>query len=138
MLILSSCSNFEDLSLRSSPDIKIRGLKDGMIEMDLIAIIENPNSQSFKVKNATFDIYLNGSHIGKSTMNEGIKIKANSTQEYTFPVKVKLGSQDLSLGSLLGGLFQSSLNLKVEGEVKAGSFLINQRFPVEWEDRVKL
>lgn len=124
--------------MRSQPDIKIRGLKDGMVEIDLIAIIENPNSQSFKVKNATFDIYLNGSHVGKSTMNEHIKINANTIQEYVFPVKVKLGGKDLSLGSLLGGLFQSSLNLRVEGEVKAGSFLINQRFPVEWEDRVQL
>ena len=71
-------------------------------------------------------------------MNKAIKIDGNSIKEYIFPVKVKLGGEDLSLGLLLGGLFKSSLNLKVEGEVKAGTFLINQNFPVEWEDRIKL
>lgn len=138
LILFNSCSSFEDLTLRSQPNIEVRGIKDGMIEMDLIAIIENPNSQSFKVKSANFDIFLNDSPIGKSSMNKAIKIDGNSIKEYIFPVKVKLGGDDLSLGMLLGGLFKSAINLKVEGEVKAGTFLINQNFPVEWEDRIKL
>lgn len=138
LIVLSACSNFEDLSLRSDPNVKVKGISDGFVELDLIAIIENPNSQSFKVKSADFDIFLNNEKIGRTNMNHKIKIEGNSTQEYVFPVKVKLGSENLSLGTLLGGLFKSSLDLKVIGEVKAGSFLINQRFPVEWEDRIQL
>lgn len=138
LLVLNSCSNFEELTLRSEPDIKVKGINDGLIELDLIAIIENPNSQSFKVKNADFDIYLNDSKIGHSSMKKAIKIEGNSTKEYTFPVKVKLGDENLSLGLLLGGLFSNSFDLKVKGKVKAGSFLVNQSFPVEWEDQVKL
>ena len=133
-----SCGIYEDLSLIGGPDVEIKGLKDGKIELDLLLTIKNPNSQSFTVKDASFEIHLNDQLIGHSTMNGKRKIKANSTAQYAFPMEIKLDGKDLSLGLLLGSIFQSRINLKIEGDIKAGTIFYNQRFPVEFEERISL
>ena len=138
LLFLTSCTGIEDLSMQGQPDVRIKGLKKGEIELDLIVQITNPNSQSFKVKDASFDIYVNDQKMGHSKMVESIKIDGNSTKEYAFPMAVKLNGEDLSLSLILTTLFQKRIKLKLDGSIKAGNLFINQRFPVEWEDNVSL
>ena len=65
-------------------------------------------------------------------------INANSSKTYAFPMKIKLKAEELSLSSLLGSLFKKQMRLKVEGDVKAGSFPISQNFPVLWEENISL
>ncbi len=137
-LFLISCGIYEDLSLIGRPDVEIKGINDGYIELDLLLEIDNPNTQSFTVKDASFEISLNDQVIGHSTMSEKTKIKANSRDQYAFPMRIKLDGKDLSLGLLLGSIFQSRINLKIEGDIKAGTFFYNQRFPVEFEEKISL
>lgn len=137
-LIFFSCDGIEELSLVGRPDVKVRGFSKGEIELDLILKIENPNDRSFKVKKADFVIYVNEANLGSSSMSNSITIKANSTDEYVFPMKVKLNGKDLSFNLLLNTIFQNQIKLRVDGTIKAGSFFINQKFPVEWEENVSL
>jgi len=137
-IFLISCGIYEDLSLIGRPDVEIKGINDGYIELDLLLEIDNPNTQSFTVKDASFEISLNDQVIGHSTMSKKTKIKANSRDQYAFPMKIKLDGKDLSLGLLLGSIFQSRINLKIEGDIKAGTFFYNQRFPVEFEEKISL
>lgn len=118
--------------------MKVKGIKDGGIALDLILKIHNPNSRSFKVKKATFDIYVDNANVGKSTMNNAIKIEANSTNEYVFPMIVKLNGENLSLGLILNTVFQKKILLKIDGTIKAGTILINQSFEVDWEEEISL
>jgi len=138
LLSLISCNSIEDLSIKGQPEVRFKGLNKGEIELDLMVQISNPNSQSFKVKEASFDIYVNDQKMGRSKMIESIKIEGNSTKEYAFPMAVKLNGEDLSLSLVLNTLFQKRIKLKIDGNIKAGNFFINQRFPVEWEDNVNL
>jgi LEA14-like dessication related protein len=138
LLFLISCNSIEDLSMKGQPEVRFKGLNKGEIELDLMVQITNPNSQSFKVKDASFDIYVNDQKMGQSKMVESIKIEGNSTKEYAFPMSVKLNGEDLSLSLVLNTLFQKRIKLKIDGSIKAGNFFINQRFPVEWEDNVNL
>ncbi len=137
-IFLISCGIYEDLSLVGQPEVEVKGISDGNIELDLILEINNPNNQSFHVKKASFEIYLNDQLIGHTTMDKKTKIKANSNEEYSFPMKIKLDGKDLSLGMLLGSIFQSRVELRIDGDIKAGTFFYNQRFPVEWEERISL
>lgn len=137
-LFLSSCDSFEDLSLVGQPDVKIKGINNGEIELDLLLRIKNPNSRSFKVKDASFAIYVNDANLGNSKMGKNITIDGNSTKEYAFPMKVKLNGEDLSLNLIFSTILQKQIKLRVDGHIKAGTFLINQKFPVEWEENVSL
>ena len=110
--------------------------KDGKLELMITARIHNPNKRSFTVKGAKFDILLNGTDMGNAVMQENIKIEANSTKEYSFPIKSDIETGKMGLSFLLGGLMKSRMTLRVEGKVKAGAFLISQQFPVEWEDEI--
>ena len=74
--------------------------------------------------------------MGNAVMQENIKIEANSTKEYSFPIKSDIETGKMGLSFLLGGLMKSRMTLRVEGKVKAGAFLISQQFPVEWEDEI--
>jgi LEA14-like dessication related protein len=133
-----SCDSIEELSLVGQPDVKVKGFEKGELVLDLILKINNPNDRSFKVKDANFSIHVNGSKVGSSKMDKTISIQANSTEEYAFPMKVKLNGEDLSLGMLLNTFLKKQILLQVDGSIKAGSFLITQKFPVEWEENVSL
>jgi LEA14-like dessication related protein len=138
LFLLTSCGIYDDLSLIGEPNVELKGFDDGRIKLDLVMKIKNPNSQSFTIKDAAFDIYINDNLVGHSKLDRNIKIKGNSTENYRFPIGVKLDGKNLSLGMLLGSIFQSRINLKIEGHIKAGAFLINQRFPVEWAEKISL
>lgn len=138
VLTFISCDGIEELSMVGSPDVKIRGFSKGEIELDLIVKIENPNSRSFKVKKASFEVYVNGAKVANSSMSETIIIKANSTDKYFFPMKVKLEGKELSISMLLNTFLNKNIELRVDGNIKAGSFFINQKFPVEWEENISL
>ena len=133
---LSSCGNFEEISLEGEPDVKVESLKDGDITLLISARIHNPNHRSFTVKGAVFDIKLNGTEMGKAVMKENIKIEANSTKVYEFPVHSDIQAGKMGLSFLLGGIFSSTMTLSVEGKVKAGGLFLTQQFPVEWEDEI--
>jgi LEA14-like dessication related protein len=137
-LTFLSCDSIEELSLVGQPDVKIRGFENGELALDLLLKIHNPNSRSFKVKNAKFTIAVDDSKVANSSMDKAISIKANSTEVYAFPMKVKLNGDDINLGMLLSTLFKKQIHLKIDGDIKAGSFFISQKFPIEWEENVSL
>jgi LEA14-like dessication related protein len=137
-ITLLSCDAIEELNLVGQPEVKVRGFDNGEIMLDLLLEINNPNSRSFKVKKANFSIFLNGASVGDSHLENTIKINANSSKTYAFPMKVKLKAEELSLSSLLGTLFNKQMRLKIEGDIKAGSLFITQKFPVLWEENISL
>ena len=138
VFVLVSCNGFEELTMQGQPDVNIKGIGSDGIALELVVTINNPNSRSFKVKQASFDIFVNDNNVGNTQMSKAIKIEANSTEEYTFPMNVKLNGEDLSINLILSTIFQSRIKLRIKGDVKAGSFLINQSFPVDWEENVSL
>ena len=137
-ITLLSCDAIEELNLVGQPDVKVRGCDKGEIMLDLLLEINNPNSRSFRVKKADFSIFINDASVGDSHLENSILIKANSSETYAFPMKVKLKAEELSLSSLLGTLFKKQMRLKIEGDIKAGSFAISQKFPVVWEEIISL
>jgi LEA14-like dessication related protein len=137
-IALISCDNIEELNLVGQPQVKVRGFDDGAVMLDLLLEINNPNARTFRVKKADFNIFLNGAAVGNSHLDKAISIKANSSKTYAFPMKIKLKSEELSLSSLLGTLFKKQMRLKVEGDIKAGSLFISQKFPVVWEESISL
>jgi LEA14-like dessication related protein len=138
LLVLVSCDGIEDLQLQSQPEVEFKGMNKGSLELDLIVQITNPNKQSFKVKNAAFEIFVNDQNVGSTSMTDQIKINGNSTEEYRFPMAVKLNGKDLSFSLILNTVFQKTIHLKIDGNIRAGNLFINQRFPVIWEDEVSL
>lgn len=137
-LVFLSCDSIQELSLVGQPDVKVRGFEKGELALDLLLKINNPNDRTFKVKDADFSIMVNGSKVGSSKMDNSITINGNSTEVYAFPMKIKLNGEELSLNMLLSTFIQKQIHLKVDGSIKAGSFLITQKFPVEWEENVSL
>lgn len=137
--LFTSCNSIEDLELIGSPQIKLTGIDSDGLKLGLVVKIRNPNKYSFHVKKGHFNVQINGNDIGDAKLSDKVKIDANSTAVYTFPVSAKLQGEDLTLNLILGTIMRGQFDLKLDGTVKAGSLLfINDSFDVEWEERVSL
>ena len=137
LLFITSCSDIEDLRIKGQPGVTLLGFDENGIELGIILTIKNPNDRAFKIKKADFDVEINGILVGKATLKKKIKISANKTSTYTFPILAKFNSGELSLSLILKSLSDGNIKLKIDGEIKAGTYLIvNQSFPVSWENRI--
>ena len=137
--LFSACNSIEDLELIGSPQIKLIGFGDGGIKLGLVTKIRNPNKYSFKVKKGHFNVLINGNEIGDAKLSEKVKINANSTEVYTFPISASLQGKDLSLDLIMNIIMSGQFNLQLDGEIKAGNyFFIYDTFEVEWEGHVGL
>jgi LEA14-like dessication related protein len=135
--LLGACNSIEDLELIGSPRIELNGIDSDGLKLGLVVKIRNPNKYSFHVKKGQFNVQINGNDIGNAKLSEKVKIDANSTEIYTFPVSAKLQGEDLSLDLILSTIMRGQFDLKLDGTVKAGSMLfIYDRFDVDWEERV--
>ena len=135
--LFASCNSIEDLEMIGSPQIKLTGIDGDGLKLGLVVKIRNPNKYSFQVKKGHFNVQINGNDIGDAKLSEKVKINANSTELYTFPVSAKLQGEDLTLNLILNTIMSGPFDLKLDGSVKAGSLLfINDRFDVDWEERV--
>jgi LEA14-like dessication related protein len=135
LFLLTSCGNFEELSMVGDPEVKFKGIKENQIEYQLIVEIDNPNAQSFNVKKATFDVSIKDKAVGKTKLTEPVKITGKSSEVYTFNMVGTIDDKSESLGIMLGSVFERRIKLTIEGKIKATSFgMISQTFPVEWEE----
>ena len=135
--LLGACNSIEDLELIGSPRIELNGIDGDGLKLGLVVKIRNPNKYSFHVKKGQFNVQINGNDIGDAKLSGKVKIDANSTAVYTFPVSAKLQGEDLSLDLILSTIMRGQFDLKLDGKVKAGSLLfINDTFEVDWEEQV--
>lgn len=135
--LFTACNSIEDLELIGSPQIKLSGIDSDGLQLGLVVKIRNPNKYSFQVKKGQFNVQVNGNEVGNAKLAGKVKIDANSTAVYTFPVSASLKGEDLSLDLILSTILRGQFNLKLDGSIKAGSLLfINDTFDVEWEERV--
>lgn len=135
--LFTACETIDDLELLGSPRLKFYGVSKDGIDLGLVLKIRNPNNYTFKVKGGKFKIWINGNEIGSAHLTGKVKILPNSTSTYTFPVSASLKGKDLSLDMVLDVIAGDSFNLKIESEIKAGTHVfINDKFEVEWEERI--
>jgi len=132
-----ACDTIEDLQLVGSPQIEFEGISKDGLDLGLVVQIKNPNQYKFNIKKGDFKIWINGSEMGTAKLSRSVKIEANSNKQYTFPIKASLKGKDVSLMTLLEIGGGGSFKLKIDGEIKASTFLlISNKFDVEWEERV--
>lgn len=93
--------------------------------------VENPNAVPIEVDSLNYNLKLNGQNFTEGSVNEGLKVGANSQTTIPLPIRVKYTDLTSSLSQLIS---RGSTPYELNGSVKMGLFSI----PFKKEGEVRL
>lgn len=134
---LGSCS-YSDVEVRDVRSVKIDKLDGKGITFTATLWIENPNNYPIKVTSTDADLYLSGKHAGSAKLLNRVTVPRDFKGEVEVDVRTDFDEGSLALlPVVISAGLKRKVNLRVEGNVKAKSFMIGRRFPFDYTHEAK-
>lgn len=118
LFIFSSCS-FEEVQFKEAVNFKLKKLEGRSLSVTFDAILNNPNGYNLKIKPSTFDLHINGEHVGVVKLDEKIKIVKKSESTVAVPVTAEVLKG--ALPKLIAGALKKTATVRIIGTVKGGA-----------------
>lgn len=128
-VLMFSCAKPKDLEFVDIQNIRMvnLGLKESKVGLDVRFF--NPNKQRVSLKDADAKLYVNSTYLGDTQMDTMIDVP----RQDTFAVPLILNIKSMAVVSkLMQSLSDSTVNIKVEGNVKMGKAGVFKSFPIEY------
>jgi LEA14-like dessication related protein len=139
IVALSSCAEFQPLTVGGVESPKIKTFSKEGIEGDFSMKIRNPNKMSVTVFPSTFDAMVNDMSVGKVKLNKRVRIKANSDDVSTFHIKSDFSNIGLTeLPQLLSLVAGKNASVYLKGNLRAGKWFYKKKFPIELKKSISL
>lgn len=139
LFIFSSCGDFQDVTFEGIENVKVNKLSQQGLDIDVTAKIKNPNKVAFTIYRSDLDATFSNMNIGKATLTNNVKIKANSIQSYTFNIKSNFSKLSLGeLPNLLSIATGRSVKVGLKGNLRVGKLLVKKNYPVDMTKSVPL
>lgn len=136
-LVFASCEEMQDLKVIDVDSFFVNKLNSEGIEAEIKLKLQNPNKIGFSIYPSDFDIIFSGVRLGKAKLTKRVHIDGNSERVYSFKLKSQL--EDLNPLDLVRLLNPENLGkIELKGDLKAGKFYMKKKFPVSYEDRIKI
>ena len=139
LILLSSCTFEENVKFEQIKNVKLIGVKDGMLNLTAEADFYNPNDVSGKLKSIDLEVLLNEKSLARLTQTEHFKIEKNAS--FTIPINVSFAMEDIQSGfleNLLTIVSGKKLQLHFKGEIKVSTWGFTQTVPVSYYEEVRL
>ena len=139
LILFSSCTFEEEVKFEQIKNVKIVGVKDGMLNLTADADFYNPNDVSGKLKSIDLEVLLKDKSLAKITQAKSFKIEKNS--KFTIPINVSFAMEDLQSGfldNLLTIVSGKKLKIHFKGEIKVSTWGFAQTVPVNYYEEVRL
>jgi LEA14-like dessication related protein len=132
ILVSSACHAPKDLIYVGVQNFNIgkAGLKQTVLSMDVQ--LYNPNNYRLKLKHADMDLFINNNRLGKINLNGKIPVPHLDT--FLLPVTLDVDIAH-ALPNMLQLAFNSEVNVKLSGSVRAGRHGIFITVPVSYEGK---
>lgn len=128
LFVFTACS-FEDVQFREAENFKLNKIEGRTISVSFDAILNNPNGYTLKVKPSSFDLYINGSHVGIIQLDEKIKIIKRSESTVAVPVTAELLNG--ALPKLIAGALKKTATVRIVGTVKGGVSIFSTKRKID-------
>lgn len=128
LFIFSSCT-FEDVQFKEAENFKLNKIEGRTMSVSFDAILNNPNGYHLKVKPSSFDLYINGNHVGIIHLDEKIKIIKRSESTVAVPVTAELLNG--ALPKLLAGALKKTATVRIVGTVKGGVSIFSTKKKID-------
>jgi LEA14-like dessication related protein len=137
MMLLGGCGKFEDISIHGMKDLKLRGIKDGRILINLTLNIENPNNRKITISKIYLKAWMNKRELGVLKNSEKIVMKPNSREDYVVPVEIVLRTPAdiFKFTNISQDIIK---DLTIEGYIKGKALCISKKVNIEKQPFTKL
>ena len=142
--ILSSCK-IEEPTLTSLDRFEIIKMENQKADVEVTMTVNNPNSQKFKLKTATFDVLVNEIFIGVATLIDPSELPANGSHQVNLKVNLTIEKSITELATSLGmAILTNNITVRVKGDAKGKMGLltrtveIDQTEKIDWTDLKKM
>ena len=129
LFLVSSCFEYDDISLLGIEGFKMGKIDGKRIAFSLDVKIDNPNKYALVVKPSTLDVYIEDNLIGHTTLDQKIKFIKKTEKVYTVPLHVDL--EDGALLKILKYGLKDKLSLHIVGKVKGSVYGFSKRVKVD-------
>lgn len=140
-IILSSCVNYEEVSLSDVKSIEVLEIGNESLKIETELKLNNPNSYDIKVTKSMFDVYIKDNKIGNASITSPLTIKSNSNEYQTVKLQTifEKGQQEklptiLAMAAFGGG----GIDFKLDGFVEGKAMFIKKRIDLVHEGKVPL
>jgi len=129
LVLFTGCGKFQNIEVNGTKDMKFKGMKDGVIFLNITFDINNPNPKKLVVKKFEFKAWFKKREFGKLKSTQKLVIPANSRADYEVPVEITLKTAADAL-KLIGQNEKILSMLTVEGFIKGGRFPIIKKVKI--------
>lgn len=139
LIFLSSCTFEENVKFEQIRNVKLVGVKDGMVNLTAEADFYNPNNISGKLKSIDLEVLLKDNSLARITQTKHFKIEKNA--QFSIPINVSFAMEDLQknfFDNFLAIVSGNKLTLHFKGEIKVSTWGFTQTVPVSYYEEVRL
>lgn len=130
--ILVSCGDIKPAEFKRIESYNLKEFNLNGTEIEITAVINNPNNVGFKVKDVDLDILLSRKKMGKAKLKKAFKVSANCEKPYTFTIIVKPEGGGIQTGAVaLGGMMGKGQAINLKGKVKVAKFGASKEVDVD-------
>ncbi|MDQ3682444.1 MAG: LEA type 2 family protein [Bacteroidota bacterium] len=135
LFLLCSCKQLQKPTYLATENLRISGVGFKRSELSADLKFYNPNSQQLQLKSADIDIYIQNRFLGKAGFDNLLNLPPMDT--FYVPVKAVVALRDV-LPNAVQILLKDSVNLKLDGTVKAGKAGFFKNVAIKYEGRQSL
>ncbi|MDB5255341.1 MAG: hypothetical protein JWM14_36 [Chitinophagaceae bacterium] len=129
-LLFTSCVSYTDVQLGN---VTFRNFtnEEGKMRATFDLEIDNPNAYPIRLSKPRLKVFVGNLELKDWSVSKKIKLRRHSKQSYPFYIEIS-AAEGLQI---LPRLFMQP-EIKIEGTVKAGSFIFGRRIPLEIKERL--
>ncbi len=135
LFLFCSCKQLQKPTYLATENLRISGVGFKRSELSADLKFYNPNSQQLQLKSADIDIYIQNRFLGKAGFDNLLNLPPMDT--FYVPVKAVVALRDV-LPNAVQILFKDSVNLKLDGTVRAGKAGFFKNVAIKYEGRQSL
>lgn len=128
--LLSSCVTYKDVQLGN---VTFRNFNnaDGKMRATFDLEIDNPNAYPIRLSKPRLKVFVGNLELKDWSVPKKIKLRRKSKQNYPFYVEISAVEGLKILPQLL-----MQPEIRIEGTVRAGTFIFGKRIPLEIKERL--
>ena len=135
---LAGCMRYSEVELLAIRDTQLTQMDANGMEATVSMEISNPNNYRIQVMDPDVDLFLNGTAVGKATLDSVVVLEPRSTRVYSIPLRATFNQSGVMLPLLLGSAMTGTMHLKAQGTVVGKARSLRKRFPFEVEQEISL
>ncbi|MCF8372808.1 MAG: LEA type 2 family protein [Bacteroidales bacterium] len=134
----TSCFDLKPVELKEVKNVSIKSIEDKELKLEVELVISNPNSRTFKVRDADLSVSIGEVLLGKLSEVEAFTIAAHSVKSYDILLTVDLDDLKKNAKSLSKSLFKGGNTIHIKGYIKASSFPIYKKIEIDEKTKLSL